>query len=422
VSTVRDLLVALLRDAGVSRVVGEPLGDLQHVACDDPDLACLLADVDGRVNGGFGAALLRGPILHLSSRIGGTATLAPVTTVDELVATLASLDPRGPLATVAVHLDLDLDAEVPEPLAPPERERDVVLVLDPALAELRLALVVGPGVVRAGATSDLLSLATSMNVAVVNTWGAKGVFRWDSPFHAGTAGLQARDWELAGVHDADVVVASGLDPDEVDVHGLGHHVVQEVSPAQLGTLAARWERKAEEPVRPPLYETIASVVRPLYEDEGEPLSPARAALHLSGASPEHGVTIADADLAGFWVARTFPTGIPGSVVVAPQPMEGAAVAGALMARLAGRPALAVTAHVGGVTEQLLEVADRAGQPVAVQVWEPDGQTMSPADHAALCGQQFQGAVTGLTGVAVRLDPSPLVEVAGELDVRFTGGA
>ncbi len=419
-TTVRDLLVALLRAAGVARVVGErPLADFAHVPCSDPDLACLLADVDGRVNGGYGAALLEGPILHVSSRIGGTAPLTRVTTVDELVAALASLDPRGPLATVALHLDLDLDAELAQMPERPAPERDVVLMLDPELAQLRLAVVAGPGVVRAEAAEDLLSLATSMNVAVLNTWGAKGLFRWDSPFHGGTAGLQSRDWELAGVTEADVVIVSGLDPDEVDAHALGNLVVQEVSPSQLGSLAARWAPPTSPPHRPRLFDAIAEVVRPLYEDEGAPLSPARAALHLSGACPDGGVVIADADLAGFWVARAFPTGIPGSVVVAPQPMEGVGVAGAIMAGLAGRSALAVTAHVGGVTDELLGIADAVGQPVSVQIWEDGGFTMSPADHATLTEDQFAGRRAGLSGLAVRLDPTPLVEVAGAVDQRFS---
>ena len=37
---------------------------------------------------------------------------------------------------------------------------------------------------------------------VVNTWGAKGVLRWDDPHHAGTAGLQADDFDLAGLADS----------------------------------------------------------------------------------------------------------------------------------------------------------------------------------------------------------------------------
>ena len=39
----------------------------------------------------------------------------------------------------------------------------------------------------------------TIGVPVINTWGAKGVFRWDSELHGGTAGLQARDFELARV-------------------------------------------------------------------------------------------------------------------------------------------------------------------------------------------------------------------------------
>jgi hypothetical protein len=419
VTTTRDLLVSLLRGAGVERVVGErPLGDLAHIRCDDPDLACLLADADGRVNGGFGAALLAGPILHLSSRIGGTAPLQTIGSAEDLVEALAPLDPGGPPATFALHLDLDLDEPLAGAPSRPEPSRGVVVTLDPELRHLRLAVVVGPGVVRAGAAGELLSMATAMGVSVVNTFGAKGVFRWDSPFHGGTAGLQARDWELAGVLDADLVLLSGLGPDEVPPEVFRDLVVQDVDPSQLGSLALRWPNPDGTPERPPLYDVIAAVVQPLYEDTGVPLSAARASLHLSGACPDGGVVVADADLAGFWIGRTFPTGIPGSVVVSPVPIEGASVAGALMAGAAGRPAVAVTANVGEVTDQLLEVAEAIGERVAVQVWEDGGAAISADRHVALTQEQFAGSQPGLAGVTVGMDPSSLEAVAGPVDPRF----
>ena len=104
------------------------------------------------------------------------------------------------------------------------------MVLDPSMAELDVVAVVGPGVVRAAAVDGLHEMARKAGIGVVNTWGAKGVERWDSPFHFGTAGLQARDFELAGVGDADVVVTSGLDPDESAPEQLGNWVVQDVPP------------------------------------------------------------------------------------------------------------------------------------------------------------------------------------------------
>ncbi len=57
------------------------------------------------------------------------------------------------------------------------------------------------------------------------------------------------------------------------------------------------------------------VVTPRYESDAVPLTAPRASLHLSGALPERGVAVADPGRAGFWVARTFPTSIPGSVCV-----------------------------------------------------------------------------------------------------------
>ena len=77
-ATVAAGLEARLRQLGVERVYGSPLAGLTHVPVDSPDLAVLLADADGRLghhdgSGRLGAALLDGPILHLSSEPGGVA-------------------------------------------------------------------------------------------------------------------------------------------------------------------------------------------------------------------------------------------------------------------------------------------------------------------------------------------------------------
>ncbi len=68
----------------------------------------------------------------------------------------------------------------------------VVPTLAPELADLSVVVLVGPGVARAGseALAGLDAFARHSGRAVANTFGAKGVFRWDSPFHAGTVGLQ----------------------------------------------------------------------------------------------------------------------------------------------------------------------------------------------------------------------------------------
>lgn len=422
--TAGEVIEERLRRLGVSRVYGLPLAGLAHIPIAEPDLAVLLADADGRIghhdgSGRLGAALLEGPILHLSSQPGG---VAPLQTVSSIVEALDALvDPPGMTvpATLALHLDLDLDAPVLDDVAASASpERRPVLTLDPAMAGLNLVILVGPGVVRAHAVDDLHSLSRAARAGVVNTWGAKGVERWDSPFHFGTAGLQARDFELAGLGTADVVIVSGRDPDETPLDALGSWTVQEVPPAQLAALTANWPRSHRTPDRPPLYDAIAGVVTPLYESDAVPLTAARASLHLSGALPERGIAVADAGPAGFWVARTFPTSIPGSVCVPARRIEGFAAAAAFVCALEQRPCLAVTDQLDGEgldesTASLLELAETLGLGVALQLWGTRGSLDSSNAHVELLAAH-------LATDTVRLDDVP-VEVGSTAELEAVAG-
>lgn len=173
----------------------------------------------------------------------------------------------------------------------------------------RLGVLVGPGVGTAGAVAGLHAFADRYGTGVVNTWGAKGVFRWDDPRHFGTAGLQGWDFELAGLGAVEVLVTSGLDPDEVtSTPWEGRAEVIDVAPADLATFDRTLPPGSLE--RPPLYRALAAVVGPMYDD---PSSPAAHAAALAAALPADGVVVARPGLVGFWIARTFPTVRPGSV-------------------------------------------------------------------------------------------------------------
>src|SRR5690606_128913 len=97
--------------------------------------------------------------------------------------------------------------------------------------------------------------------------------------------------------------------------------------------------------------------------------------------------VADAGMAGFWLARTFPTGVPGSVVVPALDQPGFAVAAAIACGLAERPCIAV---IDGPTdpssEMMLEVAAQLGLPIAVQSWVEGA--MTPDDHVEVCRRGF----------------------------------
>jgi len=434
---VAELLARRLAQLGVRRVYGEPIPGLdhaasgiEHVAVEDPDIAVLLADADGRIGevdgrGRLGAALVAGPILHLSSKPGGLAPLQEVGSPDDLLDAL--LDPPGLLVpgTSAVHLDLNLTAEVPEGTRPSgERERRPVMTLDPSMADLRLLVVVGPGVVRSAAIDDLHSLSRTAMAPVVNTWGAKGVERWDSPWHGGTIGLQQRDLELIGLDEVDVVITSGIDPAELPGASVPHPLVQDVPPAQLGALCQAWASRSGTPQRAGvLFDRLAEVVRPMYEDDRAPLSPARAALHLSGALPDGAMAVVDPGVAGLWVSRSFPTSIPNSVCVPASSADGFAAAAALACRLEGRPVLAVTDERGlsaAETSAVLRLAESIGHPLALQVWVEDTGRDGAAAGWDGAGEHVDLLRAHLAADSTRVDHVPvdfaatasLVEVAG----------
>lgn len=229
----------------------------------------------------------------------------------------------------------------------------------------------GPGVVRDGCVDGLRAFARRAGCGVVNTWGAKGVFRWDDPLHFGTAGLQARDFELAGLAEVDVLVTSGLDPAEVTSRPWeGRTEVIDVVPAELATLELALPAGTTE--RPALYMTLAAVVGPMYERPGSP--PARAAA-MAAALPVDGLVVAEPGLVGFWIARTLPTAASGSVAVPALGGPDRAWRLAADAAASGRSVTLVAPATPSV--------DLPG--VTVELWRPDDVDLDPSELIAVAG-------------------------------------
>lgn len=227
---------------------------------------------------------------------------------------------------------------------------------------------------RARCVDGLRALAARVGCGVVNTWGAKGVLRWDDPLHFGTAGLQARDFELAGLGEVDVLVTSGLDAAEVtSAPWLGRAEVIDLAPSELATAVLTLPPGST--VRPPLYTELAAVVGPLYEVPGSP--PARAAA-LAASLPAGGVVVAPPGLVGFWIARTFPTSVPGSVLVPAGGGPEAAWRAAADLAAAGR---SVTIVIGGEGE----APPVEGSGITIEVWPAGQDDFDPAPLVAVAG-------------------------------------
>jgi Thiamine pyrophosphate enzyme, central domain len=237
----------------------------------------------------------------------------------------------------------------------------------------RTAMLAGPGVLASRAVDGLREFAAAANIGVANTWGAKGVFNWDSPHHLGTCGLQANDFELLGFAELDLLWTVGLDPHEspAERYELGARVVA-IQPADLAPFATQIARSSYPIVLPPLFERLAAVAQPGYLDERFPRHPARAVLEIKQGMAPGGIVTADPGAAGLWVARTFPTDAPGTVVVPAVAVPGIGVALALAAALGGHPATAVTVGpLDDVSRALLELAHGLDAPVTVEAWGDD---------------------------------------------------
>lgn len=251
----------------------------------------------------------------------------------------------------------------------------------PARRGARVVVVAGPGAL--AARVGLRTFAGITGATVVNTVGAKGLFAWDDPLHGGTIGLQEGDVGLAEVTAANLVVTTGLDPTESTslAAALAVREVVDVHPAHLALAAGGWPPADGPGERPPFYAAVAAVAGPLYATDG---TAPWAAARLAAALPEGGLVVAAPGPAGFWLGRTFPTSVPGSVVVTTGDPEGTAEALAVAAAAAGRPTtLVATAAL-----------DLPG--VAVEVW-PEAMTHGAALDALV-------AVAGPPDPAIWPDP------------------
>jgi hypothetical protein len=377
-----ELLGRWLRARGVDAVYGRPLHRLPVVDVEDIDVARLLAAAHQRVHRAPAAVHDDAGVLHLW---GTGGSLVPVTRSRDLLDALDSL----PVEPVGLRLDIDLAAPVPDelPAAPPaepgwtDPDPDQVKSLLSARSPVVLA---GPGVVEARAAPALNALAAAGCLGVLNTWGAKGVLDWRSRHHWATVGLQARDFELGGLRDADVIVATGVDLLEAPSERWRVAPVLDVEPGSLATLAEQCRRPDAELTMPPLRAALAAVTQEGWANEASPLAPTRATLHYGQCFARGGLVAADPGPAGYWVARTVATTELGAVQVpAKREALGFAPACVLVARLRNRwrPAVAVVdGPPGRAVHAVLEAADRLGVSVPVELWDSSGEALGPASH------------------------------------------
>lgn len=290
---------------------------------------------------------------------------------------------------------------------------------DKVLGARRPLIVAGSGVVAAGADPGLRALAAEARIGVYNTWRAKGVLPWDSDYHLGTIGLQARDLELCELESYDLIVTTGLADGEQPVLSEGLPLA-DCPVADLEILAVRCaEREGPETTEAPLRDRLAAVVQKAWGGAKPPLAPTLITRQYALLLGERGMVAADAGTAGFFLARTFPTLRPHSVELPSEPQPGFA-ARAVFARRAAEPGLPAVALVDGsapddaTREAVAEAASR-GIPVPVVCWTPDGPQVGIEDHLEDVRRAVAAGESHV--VVVGYDPTQLADlehVAGDI--------
>ena len=318
-------LVRLFDAAGVDRLYGVGAPGLE-VTTAPASLAPVLAAAHRWVHG-RPAGVCLGPgrfgLGQVDQIVTDRVTIATPDDIAEAAHEVVAVLARRPVASVELVVGVDLAEAAPSweptrPEAPGRWLEPTDELVDQVRAARRPMVLAGPGVIADGAVPGLHALAASAELGVLNTWGAKGIFDWRSRHHWATVGLQARDLDRGGVAQSDLVVLTGIDPDEVDLSGLSASAegpVITVHPWMLGPLAERWSRSGTDPTMPPLRTDLAAVTQRGWTRTTAPLAPSKVTAHYAEALAGGGFVAASPGRTGYWVARTFATTFLGAARV-----------------------------------------------------------------------------------------------------------
>ena len=260
----------------------------------------------------------------------------------------------------------------------------------------RPVVLAGNGVERTGNAPALRAFANATGIGVAATFMGKGVLADDDPLWLGSVGMQARDYELAGFADADVVITVGYDLVE---HAPSHWnpgrdkaivCIDTVSPevdehymtaidliGDLGSIlhALAGDCAREEPRHNAsgLQDLVSGAFEAGRHDDAFPLRPPRALWELRQLLGREDILISDVGLHKLWISRIFPAYEPGTVLIA-NGLAGMGIAlpTAIAAKLVhpGRNVVTISGDGGFLMNcQELETAKRLGTAVVNVIWE-----------------------------------------------------
>ena len=306
----------------------------------------------------------------------------------------------------ATHLELPEDV-MARPLDASPLPRHTPVQPEPGSRELQRAAdlideaqnplaLAGNGAIRGHAGRALRSFVHNTGIPVAETFMAKGLIDYEDPKALGTVGLQARDYEMAGFEDADVVIAIGYDLVEhspknwnpkrdkkiIVIDSVAAEVDQNFIPDVeligdvahvLARLAAACTRSQTTAGTSRLHEVVMGALNDARNDDHFPLRPPRVLWDLRQALDRHDILVSDVGLHKLWIGRMFPAHEPGTVLIANGLAGmGFALPTAIGAKLVhpDRKVVAVSGDGGFLMNaQELETAGRLKTAVVNVIWE-----------------------------------------------------
>jgi acetolactate synthase I/II/III large subunit len=260
-------------------------------------------------------------------------------------------------------------------------------------------VLAGNGAIRGHAARALRAFVQVTGIPVAETFMAKGLLDYESPYAAGTVGLQSRDYEMAGFEDADVVIAVGYDlvehaPEHWNPKGTKQIVVVDTVAAEIdefylpaveltGDIAQVLARLATSCVRSTtsgdgampsgLRNVTLRALNEAQEDDHFPMRPPRVLWDIRAALGREDILVSDVGLHKLWIGRMFPAHEPGTVLIANGLAGmGFALPTAIAAKLVYPNRRVVTVNGDGgflMNFQELETAARLKTPVVNVLWE-----------------------------------------------------
>jgi acetolactate synthase I/II/III large subunit len=252
----------------------------------------------------------------------------------------------------STHLELPEDVMM-RPLDASPLPRHAPVQPEPGMRELQRAtevimaaenpiILAGNGAIRTHASRALRAFVHTTGIPVAETFMAKGLLDYEDPHALGTVGLQARDYELAGFDDADVVISVGYDlvehkPEhwnpradkkivvidtvaaeideffmpEVELIGDIAHVL-----ARLAAGCSRKDASTNGDGSDRLRHLVFGALRDAREDDQFPMRPPRVLSDIRQALRRSDVLVSDVGLHKLWIGRMFPAHEPGTVLIA----------------------------------------------------------------------------------------------------------